>query len=57
MLNPLIDEIFELLLTQRVWKVHILAATLAQQGVLPPLDANPEQNLFKKNFFNYECFI
>ena len=50
MLNPLIDEIFELLLTQRVWKVHTLAATLAQQGVLPPLDANPEQNLFKKNF-------
>ena len=46
MLNPLIDEIFELLLTQRVWKVHTLAATLAQQGVLPPLDANPEQNLF-----------
>ena len=39
MLNPLIDEIFELLLTQRVWKVHTLAATLAQQGVLPPLDA------------------
>ena len=34
MLNPLIDEIFELLLTQRVWKVHTLAATLAQQGVL-----------------------
>ena len=50
MLNPLIDEIFELLLTQRVWKVHTLAATLAQQGVLPPLDANPEQNLFKKTF-------
>ncbi|WP_338365178.1 DNA-J related domain-containing protein [uncultured Pseudoalteromonas sp.] len=50
MLNPLIDEIFELLLTKRVWKVHTLAATLAEQGGLPSLDANPEQNLFKKNF-------
>ncbi|ASM48417.1 hypothetical protein PESP_a0137 [Pseudoalteromonas espejiana DSM 9414] len=50
MLNPLIDEIFELLLTKRVWKIHTLASALTQQGVLNTLDPNIEQDLFKKNF-------
>ena len=50
MLNPLIDEIFELILTQDTWMVHTLALKLQQQGSIGTLDAQPERDLFKRNF-------
>ena len=50
MLNPLIDRIFDLILTQKVWQVHILAAELINCGAIKPLDKNPERDLFKRNF-------
>lgn len=50
MLNPLIDEIFELILTKQVWQVHTLAAQLSHQGAIATLDQSPERDLFKRNF-------
>lgn len=50
MLNPLIDEIFELILTQDTWMVHTLALKLQQQGSIGTLDPQPERDLFKRNF-------
>ncbi|WP_394193167.1 DNA-J related domain-containing protein [Pseudoalteromonas atlantica] len=50
MLNPLIDEIFERLLTKQVWKVHTLASELSQSGIITVLDKDPSRNLFKRNF-------
>lgn len=50
MLNPLIDDIFELILTKKVWKVHTLALELAINGVISTLDADPQRDLFKRNF-------
>lgn len=50
MLNPLIDEIFELILTQETWMVHTLALQLQQQGSISTLDVQPERDLFKRNF-------
>ena len=37
MLNPLIDEIFELLINKKVWMVHTLASELKQRGFLDTL--------------------
>ena len=50
MLNPLIDEIFELLINKKVWMVHTLASELKQRGFLDTLAAEPERDLFKRNF-------
>ncbi|KPH94401.1 molecular chaperone DnaJ [Pseudoalteromonas porphyrae] len=50
MLNPLIDEIFELILTKQVWMVHTLALKLKDRGVIDNLDPLPERDLFKRNF-------
>ena len=50
MLNPLIDEIFELILRQDTWMVHTLASQLQQQGSISTLDPQPERDLFKRNF-------
>ena len=50
MLNPLIDEIFELILIKHVWQVHTLAAQLSHQGAITTLDQSPERDLFKRNF-------
>ena len=50
MLNPLIDEIFELILTKQVWQVHTLAAELANRSAMTTLDKSPERDLFKRNF-------
>lgn len=50
MLNPLIDEIFERLLTKQVWKVHTLASELSQSGIITVLDKDPSRDLFKRNF-------
>ena len=50
MLNPLIDEIFELLLQKKVWMVHTLAAELQQRKMINTLDVAPDRDLFKRNF-------
>ena len=50
MLNPLIDEIFERLLTKQAWKVHTLALELSKNGIITVLDNNPYRDLFKRNF-------
>ena len=50
MLNPLIDKIFELLLTKQVWQVHTLATALLNSKAINSLDNNPERDLFKRNF-------
>ena len=50
MLNPLIDEIFELILTRQVWQVHTLAAELTNRSAITTLDKSPERDLFKRNF-------
>ncbi|KTF13817.1 DNA-J related domain-containing protein [Pseudoalteromonas sp. H105] len=50
MLNPLIDEIFERLLTKQVWKVHTLALELSEGGIIMTLDEDPYRDLFKRNF-------
>ncbi|OUS73729.1 molecular chaperone DnaJ [Pseudoalteromonas sp. A601] len=50
MLNPLIDEIFERILTKRVWKVHTLALELTNNGTITTLDEDPHRDLFKRNF-------
>lgn len=50
MLNPLIDEIFERLLTKQVWKVHTLALELSECGIITALDEEPSRDLFKRNF-------
>lgn len=50
MLNPLIDEIFELILSGQVWQVHTLATKLKKQGTISTLDNSPERDLFKRNF-------
>ncbi|TMN61092.1 molecular chaperone DnaJ, partial [Pseudoalteromonas sp. S1727] len=50
MLNPLIDEIFELILTKDTWMVHTLALKLQQQGAIDSLDIQPDRDLFKRNF-------
>ena len=50
MLNPLIDEIFELILTQDTWMVHTLALELSKRGVVNNLDTDPYRDLFKRNF-------
>ncbi|MEJ2765697.1 DNA-J related domain-containing protein [Photobacterium sp. MCCC 1A19761] len=49
--NPLIWPILTLLNTEPSgWKIHTLSDALKQQGLLNPLDDNPEQDLFKRNF-------
>lgn len=50
MLNPLIDEIFELLMNKKVWMVHTLASELKKRGLLDTLTADPNRDLFKRNF-------
>ncbi|AXV63926.1 molecular chaperone DnaJ [Pseudoalteromonas lipolytica] len=50
MVNPLIDEIFYLLLRQSTWKVHTLASALGETNYLKQLDEDPQKNLFKRNF-------
>lgn len=50
MLNPLIDEIFYLILKQPIWKVHTLASALNDAGHLSVLDKDPQKDLFKRNF-------
>ncbi|WP_372762607.1 DNA-J related domain-containing protein [Pseudoalteromonas sp.] len=50
MLNPLIDEIFELILLKKAWMVHTLAAELMRRGHISSLDPIPERDLFKRNF-------
>ncbi|NMM41113.1 DNA-J related domain-containing protein [Pseudoalteromonas arctica] len=50
MLNPLIDEIFELILTKHIWKIHTLALKLSERGVINDLDTDPYRDLFKRNF-------
>ena len=50
MLNPLIDEIFELIISGQVWQVHTLASKLKDQGKISTLDSSPERDLFKRNF-------
>ena len=50
MLNPLIDEIFELIISGQVWQVHTLAAKLKDQATISTLDSSPERDLFKRNF-------
>ncbi|GAA79603.1 DNA-J related domain-containing protein [Pseudoalteromonas sp. BSi20495] len=50
MLNPLIDQIFDLILTKQVWQVHILASELINSGAIKSLDKNPDRDLFKRNF-------
>ncbi|WP_377112999.1 DNA-J related domain-containing protein [Pseudoalteromonas sp. M58] len=50
MLNPLIDEIFELLINNKVWMVHTLASELKERGLLDTLAADPGRDLFKRNF-------
>ena len=50
MLNPLIDEIFELLINKKVWMVHTLASELKERGLLDTLAADPKRDLFKRNF-------
>ena len=50
MVNPLIDEIFYLLLEQPVWKVHTLTSALSESGKIEQLDNDPQKDLFKRNF-------
>ncbi|WP_404341520.1 DNA-J related domain-containing protein [Pseudoalteromonas mariniglutinosa] len=50
MLNPLIDEIFELLINKPVWQVHTLANELTHLTQFNNLDDDPQRNLFKRNF-------
>lgn len=50
MFNPLIDEIFELLINKKVWMVHTLTSELKERGLLDTLAADPERDLFKRNF-------
>ena len=50
MFNPLIDEIFELLINNKVWMVHTLASELKERGLLDTLAADPGRDLFKRNF-------
>lgn len=50
MVNPLIDEIFDLLLQQQKWKVHTLADSLRNYSDFNNLDADPQKNIFKRNF-------
>ncbi len=50
MVNPLIDEIFYLLLEQPVWKVHTLTSALSESGKIEQLDNDPQKVLFKRNF-------
>ncbi|AQP99889.1 DnaJ domain-containing protein [Pseudoalteromonas sp. SG45-5] len=50
MLNPLIDKIFDIILTKKVWQVHILASELINCGAVKSLDENPQRDLFKRNF-------
>ena len=50
MLNPLIDDIFELLINNKVWMVHTLASELKERGLLDTLAADPGRDLFKRNF-------
>ena len=49
--NPLVWSILGVLKGSSCsWKVHSLAAELIAQGLLPELDKNPDQDLFKRNF-------
>lgn len=49
--NPLIWPIITLLKNQPSgWRIHTLADTLKQQGILSKLDDDPDQDLFKRNF-------
>ena len=50
MLNPLIDEIFDLILTKEIWRVHTLSSELQNRDAIKKLDENPERDLFKRNF-------
>jgi len=50
MVNPLIDEIFYLLLEQPVWKVHTLTSALSESGKIEQLDNDTQKDLFKRNF-------
>ena len=49
MVNPLIDEIFYLLLEQPIWKVCATSA-LSESGKIEQLDNDPQKDLFKRNF-------
>lgn len=49
--NPLIWPLLSLLQSsEQSWKVHHLAQTLRQQGLLHDLDESPDKDLFKRNF-------
>ncbi|MGC9459176.1 DNA-J related domain-containing protein [Vibrio genomosp. F10] len=49
--NPLVWPILEVLKKQPSgWKVHTLAAHITELGFVPILDAQPEKDLFKRNF-------
>ncbi|MBQ4834120.1 DnaJ domain-containing protein [Pseudoalteromonas sp. MMG010] len=50
MINPLLEVIFEIIITKKVYKVHTLLSELEKKLTLPLLDPQPKQNLFKKNF-------
>ncbi|MCF7502072.1 DNA-J related domain-containing protein [Pseudoalteromonas sp. L1] len=50
MVNPLIDEIFCLLIRQPIWKVHTLASALSETNHIKALDDGPQKDLFKRNF-------
>lgn len=50
MLNPLVDNIFELIINEKVWMVHTLAAELKARGQLHTLDPCAQRDLFKRNF-------
>lgn len=50
MVNPLIDEIFCLLIRQPIWKVHTLASALSETNHIKALDDDPQKDLFKRNF-------
>lgn len=50
MVNPLIDEIFCLLIRQPIWKIHTLASALSETNHIKALDDDPQKDLFKRNF-------
>ncbi|CAH0529584.1 DNA-J related domain-containing protein [Vibrio hippocampi] len=49
--NPLLWSVLQLLKRQSSgWKIHTLAQRLAEENLIPELDACPEKDLFKRNF-------
>ncbi|ATC92949.1 DNA-J related domain-containing protein [Pseudoalteromonas tunicata] len=48
--NPILDDVFNALMQQHSWKTHELASHLRTQGWSTPLDADANQDLFKRNF-------